>query len=1152
MRFSELRLIRYGRFADCTLAFPKGDCDLQIIVGPNEAGKSTTLSAVTDLLFGFEHAISYDFRFAANFLRVGAIIEGGDASLVVRRKRGRSGTLLDEDERPLDEARLGELLGGQSRESFQRMFSLDHARLRHGGRAILEAQDDVGQAIFAAGSGLVGIATLCATLDAEAKAIWTKRKSAERSFYQAEADVVAATQALKEAQVRPERWQGARDALNRAASTLADVQSAARDVAVHLAAAERQRRLLPSFAQLADLQAQLQALGEVKLLPANAAETLTSAEALARAAELEMRQARASIADAEAVMAAQPVEEPVLAAREAIEALLAESGAAVRSKEQLPRRKAEAEQTQARLLRAAGEIGWTSASWSELASRLPGRPQIAAVREVLERASGVESARTGAARRQAEAAEALREAQAELAALPPPEDIEPLKVALAQATEGGDLQAAMETAAASRETSKARLQAAMASLRPWSGDAGALESLVLPADAETRRLEEMLVVAEREQAHAEQGLIGLRQNHERLDLQQQRLISQAPAMAPDAIAQARADRDGLWHQLLPVLRGEAELPRPPAIEAYEEAVGRADTLADDRFDDAAAFGQALAIRAQLDDLELEIRLAGERLERARGAVAKAEAAWAEAVACVGPLSPAAYAAWLQRREAALAAAHDLETQAAAAERLEARCAATGQALGNALSLATGAASLAALVAAARQRVDVEIERRARRSALATAADAAAGAAERAEAQLSRAEEAKAAWTADWAAALERVGLSPDLTLSEARASIDVLEGLRSEGEALTTLLRRIEGMEAEITGFDARVADLANACGVPVGSAEARLAALRERLAAALSAEGVRTTQRRQKEQAGIRLQEAQQQADAAAVSLEQLRTLAGLPDQALLAAAVQRSEDHRQLSDEIHQLRSAIVADGDGLTFEALLAECSEKSVEDVQQSTAWLRSEQQRLSADIAELAEQRAKARAEFGTLDVGGADAAAAAADLAQALAELEAQAEAYLRKRAEAQLLRFAIDRYRAERQAPLLKRASVLFSSLTLGRYAGLEVDMDVAKPRLLGVLSEGDQALPPEAMSDGTVDQLFLALRIAAVEDAISEGLALPFLADDLFINFDDARAAAGFKVLGELASKTQVLFFTHHQHLLSVAEQAISPMKVVSCGLT
>jgi uncharacterized protein YhaN len=50
-----------------------------------------------------------------------------------------------------------------------------------------------------------------------------------------------------------------------------------------------------------------------------------------------------------------------------------------------------------------------------------------------------------------------------------------------------------------------------------------------------------------------------------------------------------------------------------------------------------------------------------------------------------------------------------------------------------------------------------------------------------------------------------------------------------------------------------------------------------------------------------------------------------------------------------------------------------------------------------------------------------------------------------------------------------------------------------------------------------------------------------LPFIADDLFINYDDQRSAAGFKVLANLAEKTQVLFFTHHEHLTRIAADAI-----------
>ena len=76
--------------------------------------------------------------------------------------------------------------------------------------------------------------------------------------------------------------------------------------------------------------------------------------------------------------------------------------------------------------------------------------------------------------------------------------------------------------------------------------------------------------------------------------------------------------------------------------------------------------------------------------------------------------------------------------------------------------------------------------------------------------------------------------------------------------------------------------------------------------------------------------------------------------------------------------------------------------------------------------------------------------------------------------------------------------------------------------------------------MSEGTRDQLYLALRLAAVEER-SARHAMPFIADDLLVNGDDDRCAAIFGSLGRLARGTQVLCFTHHEHLVPIAEHAV-----------
>src|SRR3546814_20850343 len=87
--------------------------------------------------------------------------------------------------------------------------------------------------------------------------------------------------------------------------------------------------------------------------------------------------------------------------------------------------------------------------------------------------------------------------------------------------------------------------------------------------------------------------------------------------------------------------------------------------------------------------------------------------------------------------------------------------------------------------------------------------------------------------------------------------------------------------------------------------------------------------------------------------------------------------------------------------------------------------------------------------------------------------------------------------------------------------------------------------------MSEGTTDQLFLALRLAAVEQSIAAGVRLPFLADVLFVNFDDERSEAGFRVLAELARSTQVLFFTHHPHLAAIARSVVGEDLHSECPL-
>ncbi|MCG6942092.1 MAG: hypothetical protein LJE69_12680 [Thiohalocapsa sp.] len=149
-------------------------------------------------------------------------------------------------------------------------------------------------------------------------------------------------------------------------------------------------------------------------------------------------------------------------------------------------------------------------------------------------------------------------------------------------------------------------------------------------------------------------------------------------------------------------------------------------------------------------------------------------------------------------------------------------------------------------------------------------------------------------------------------------------------------------------------------------------------------------------------------------------------------------------------------------------------------------------------------------------------------------------ERYLRTYTAARLLRRAIERYREERQGPMLGRAGKIFAELTLSSFARLVVDYDRDPPVLQGQRPDGER-VAIDGMSGGTRDQLYLALRLAALELHLKQSRAMPFIADDLFINWDNARAQAGLAALERLSTHTQVLFLTHHDHLIPQAEHVL-----------
>ena len=1168
MRFAELELLRYGHFEGCHLRFashgqadPQPDFrpDFHMVFGANEAGKSTIMAAIGDLLFGFPHSTPYDFRFDRQLLRVGARLQADGADVVCRRKKGRGGTWLDGQDRALDEDALKGMLAGYSGESFQRMFSLDHARLRRGGRAILEAQDDIGQAIFAAGSGMVGVAGLLDSLEAEAREIWTRR-AGDRRYYAAQSRHDEARARQKAAQIRPAAWDDQRQQIARLDASLATMRSRRGEQERERAEVERRRRVLPQAALYRRVLAELAPLAAVPELPADAADMLDQVGIALAIADAEAALAAAECGQFQAASDLLVVDARLIEHEDAIEALREIKGAVDKSLSDLPRRRTDLILRRRRLASLQAELDWREAAATVVKERLPQRVALAEIRGLLMERHALDATCSAAATDRAAAGRTLERLRARLDELPPPRDFGALSSALGFARGLGDLEAAIRAARREAERRAAALSAGLAQLAPWTGAAEAVGRIVLPGDGE-------IAASLDESGQAEALLAEALREHQAevrrrdgLELQRTQLMRDARAVPQQALEDARAGRDAAWRAVRAHLLDDP-LPDPAAAATdFERRSALADDLADRRYAGAEQSGRITALQEELERSALTLSRLVQRLADGQAAVEAASRAWRRTLAPSGlSLPPRAFSAWSDRHRRALQAADEVErSEAVLLELLQHRADAWTQ-LAAALAAAGAApareACFGALLQAATRLELAEAEAARHRRDIGAEIASADDASRRAEAKRVMAAADLAGWQERWTRAVVAAGLDPERSQAVIGAQLDLIEELRAGIDESLGLEQRIVTMEADIAAFASQVATLAQACGHGA-AAGATGAAPAERLAAlARDAREAAAARSRHVALTGQLVAARRRLADAGAArahALARLRPMseaAGTGDRGELAIAIRRADRARALRHELDRLTGEILMAGGGLALEALLAQSEHDDATALAVRSDTLQETLTGLSDEIARSTGERATIHAAAALLD-DGPDAAIAAADAEQARAEMAVQAEAYARKRTEVALLRWTIARYRAEKQTPLLRRASALFRRLTLGRYVELLVDMEGDRARLAG-LDRGEAVVPVEAMSEGTVDQLFLALRLAAVEATVAAGARLPFLADDLFVNYDDDRARAGFQVLAELARSTQVLFFTHHQHLVGVAEAALAPLGVSRCAL-
>lgn len=1159
MRFERLLLRRFGHFTDFTLNFGQqspGAPDLHVLYGPNEAGKSTTLAAIADLLYGINLRTPWNFLHANDVLELEATLEQAGQSIELKRFKNHWANASNQrlERFPLD-------LQGLSRDDYTRRFSFDEQTLQAGGEQILHSDGDVGQALFSASAGLANLKEQIDASLSEANAFWMPKKRTHLQL----TDIKKALQENKKRMDRVKldtaEWKKRCDKLAHA-TLRRDKHRAHRDELLQcVQQLEKRKTTLALATHYRSLVEQRDAVAAEPVVPMDhprAADFLTAQAArhlldktrdqleecrLAQAArtdlatrQQELQQQRdASKPDGKTLLLVQ--------AAERIRALSDEGAAVDEWQKQQALHQSVVTQSAAELATARQRLSLPANS--PLEQKLPGDSLLAELQRLLDEEKTL-SASIEHAQEELEGLEPLPEAQELSDAVSTEESQTPdidiashLLRTLQQEGLSHQLASARDTLLASQQSLRTKLEKtgvcdkrlARLSLPDSHWLNGRLSDLTQGRHQLSQLNERIATLSE-----------NIRANQDRCHQ-----LTMAGALDPAQLSAARQSRDQAWsahEQALSALESHADLQKSARL--FEQSLAHHDVLLAQAATNNQATaelqllqvqGRALASeRQELCDTQLPAlqQQQLQRIEQLRSGVT----GFYDAEQIDDELLRERHTLFLQlAREQEL-----IQLQLLSVEKLELKASEQRRKLLAVLTplqtparrTALANLELEDLLAQAGHileslREEAAQQREAERSLSLLAKTHATRLH-----QLESARKALAAWQLRWQS-LTLDTLFSEMPLSRVRDALSWIASVPPEVKRHRDACRALEVLGVQLATRENAIARLLTELG------EASLADALQQLNTATAQVQTYTDLQTQLKALQKKQDEIASHYALSQQAVDSLRSdLDAESDQALLALLV-RTEQHRSLNDRCAETRVQLgnIADSKG-DEEAIDLLSQASDADTIEQQFADANTQLGDANEQYDESSKAWALANRELE--DIGDES---EYARLNQHRQNLILQTMDLARRcaiaRAGQKVLNAAMARFRQEHQSVILTEAQQAFTTLTGGRYVQLLPRDDGQGNERLFVIDQQHKARAVSELSTGTRYQLYLALRAAAHADYASQRPPLPFVADDIMESFDDERAGAAFQVLGRMAEKGQVIYLTHHQHLLDLARDVL-----------
>ena len=1143
MRIERLDLERYGHFEDRTVHFPRRK-RVVVVHGANEAGKSTCLAAAVDLLFGIETQSRWGYKHGNKAVSIGALLSAADGSQIsVRRLKRQARTLVDPNtNEPLPDDVLGHLLRGRSRKAFLDGFALDRRRLREGGEALIKGSGDVADALVSAAPGLGEVLATRDRLVAQASSFHNhQRKAAGTELQQALVARDAARLVFRQLEVRAAEVERVIQALEEAARGHDHAVAAEAKARMEVARLERLQAAAKEFDAYDSLVRGRAALGVLPEL--GKAVVLSARETLNRLADARDKHVAAleEVRSAEASLAAIACDAGLLEVGVDVEALDEWRAVIANGASDLPKRLEELAASRGEIARVATSLGMDDIE--DLRLRVPGDPLLARADALVERMSAAAKEDRDCATERSDCEGARARLLASLETSGGTADPAGARTRLDELDGCEDRALAAKKAKNAAEAETERLDRVASRLRLGTDTLAELARLPLTSVSRATAAARALAAAASAIATAKEAADSRADEVARFEAKAAAI--RAPGLVPTAAAvdAARRLRDDLWQRVGPALKGERDVIPDDASDAsaLDHAIIDSDRLADERWSESSRAAELLQVEKAVADGKERLRAARRVEDDKSVAHATARRVWIELM----PACPSDDSDDVADALETLRAAHDALSQR---ERLRAIVREAAERVGESDADGRKVAALAeevglgadATVSRLRAAIGMLQARfQTRRDLERDLANIDEALAKLGKRKLKLTGEI-ATLEREKAEVLPPLAVRTEATIEEARSAVKLWRQARALLPSTAQLERRVARIREDQAEYeDAAKAMLASLApdlgdrGSYAGIRQLRARLDRERAAYA-RAEDARGNLLKRLENSKL----SEGALDRHVAEFDLLRASLGVEHEADIVPKLDRIEEALELDAEIRKARTRLDEALAGRPEALVRKELGERdSVALVGDKTIAEAIAKERSEA-VAKAIEAHVTARRAVAEIEARGG-AARAAQDEQDAVAAAAEAAEGFVRSHVAARLLAHAVDLYREKHQSPILKRAGEHFSLLTGDRWSGIGVDYGEEPPTLKPLRDGKLEDL--KALSEGTADQLALALRVASIEEHAKSSAQMPFVADDILVAFDERRTEAGLRLLAILGESTQVLLFTHHTYVAEGAQRVL-----------